>query len=50
MMYFIPEFDDTDGYYQAASGVGIPSLVHSKHTEHCLLVVVLLGSRGGWTL
>ena len=25
MMYFIPEFDDTDGYYQAASSVGILS-------------------------
>ena len=42
-MYFIPEFDDTDGYYQVASSVGVLSLVHSKRTEHCLLVVVLLG-------
>ncbi len=30
-MYFIPMFDDTSGYYDAASGVSIPSwLLTSK--------------------
>lgn len=28
-MYFMPMFDETDGYYAAASGVSIPKVISS---------------------
>lgn len=28
-MYFMPMFDETDGYYTAASGVSLPTIISS---------------------
>lgn len=46
-MYFVPMFDDTDGYYASASGVSLPSSFTSSALELIIdkpnLVVVLLG-------
>ena len=42
-MYFIPDFDATDGYYQAADGVCSPKILDSSNTHDRRSVVVVLG-------
>ena len=42
-MYFIPDFDDTSGYYSAASGVSVHYRFKRYNTQHYDTVVVLLG-------
>lgn len=46
-MYFVPMFDDTDGYYASASGVSLPISSISSALELTIdninAVVVLLG-------
>ena len=45
-MYFVPMFDDTDGYYASASGVSLPTSSPSSALVLKIdinLVVVLLG-------
>lgn len=42
-MYFIPMFDETDGYYDSAAGVSFPAFFPLSSQTDINVVVVLLG-------